>query len=125
MAEFLAWCDQQQVPSVAAVQPLHVAAWIEQQTREHAAPTAKLRLAALRHLFDWLVTGEFARATGWTKRTLYREPRYAPAELITGLPRWPLREDMRAAMRRNNRLRLERRAAVRYIRRAQTSRLPE
>ena len=55
---FLAWCDQQQVPSVAAVQPLHVAAWIEQQTREHAAPTAKLRLAALRHLFDWLVTGQ-------------------------------------------------------------------
>jgi hypothetical protein len=24
----------------------------EQQTREHASPTAKLRLAALRHLFD-------------------------------------------------------------------------
>ena len=47
VAEFLAWRDQQKVPSVAAVQPLHVAAWIEQQTREHAAPTAKLRLAAL------------------------------------------------------------------------------
>ena len=58
VAEFLAWCDEQRVPSVAAVQPLHVAAWIEQQTREHAAPTAKLRLAALRHLFDWLVTGQ-------------------------------------------------------------------
>jgi len=58
VAEFLAWCDEQGVPSVAAVQPLHVAAWIEQQTREHAAPTAKLRLAALRHLFDWLVTGQ-------------------------------------------------------------------
>ena len=48
MAEFLAWRDQQKVPSVAAVQPLHVAAWIEQQTQpQHAAPTAKLRLAAL------------------------------------------------------------------------------
>ena len=46
------------MPSLAAVQPLHVAAWIELQTREHAAPTAKLRLAALRHLFDWLVTGQ-------------------------------------------------------------------
>jgi hypothetical protein len=41
-----------------AVQPLHVSAWIEQQTQEHAAPTAKLRLAPLRHLFDWLVTGQ-------------------------------------------------------------------
>ena len=58
VAEFLTWCDDQGVPSVADVQPLHVAAWIEQQTREHAAPTAKARLAALRHLFDWLVTGQ-------------------------------------------------------------------
>ena len=58
VAEFLAWCDDNGVPSITAVQPLHVAAWIEQQTREHAAPTVKLRLAALRHLFDWLVTGQ-------------------------------------------------------------------
>ncbi len=58
VSEFLAWCDDQGVLSVAAVQPLHVAAWMEQQTREHAAPTAKARLAALRHLFDWLVAGQ-------------------------------------------------------------------
>jgi len=58
VAEFLVWCDHQGVPSIEAVQPLHVAAWIEQQMREHAAPTAKARLAALRHLFDWLVTGQ-------------------------------------------------------------------
>ena len=55
---FLAWCATAGVPSLAAVQPLHVAAWIELQTREHSAPTAKQRLAALRHLFDWLVTGQ-------------------------------------------------------------------
>ena len=58
VTEFLTWCDDQGVPSVAAVQPLHVAAWIEQQTREHAAPTVKAQLAAIRHLFDWLVTGQ-------------------------------------------------------------------
>jgi hypothetical protein len=40
------------------VQPLHVAAWIELQEREHSAPTAKQRLAPLRHLLDWLVTGQ-------------------------------------------------------------------
>ena len=28
------------------------------QTKEHAAPTTKLRLAALRRLFAWLVTGQ-------------------------------------------------------------------
>jgi site-specific recombinase XerD len=58
VAEFMAWCDDNGVTSITAMQPLHVSAWIEQQTREHAAPTAKLRLAALRHLFDWLVTGQ-------------------------------------------------------------------
>jgi site-specific recombinase XerD len=58
VAEFMAWCDDNHVSSITAVQPLHVSAWIEQQTREHAAPTVKLRLAALRHLFDWFVTGQ-------------------------------------------------------------------
>ena len=56
---FLAWCEGEAcLGSLTAVQPLHVAAWIEVQTREHSAPTAKQRLAALRHLFDWLVTGQ-------------------------------------------------------------------
>jgi site-specific recombinase XerD len=58
VAEFLAWCDDNRVPSVTAVQPLHVAAWIEIQQQDHAAPTVKARLAAIRHLFDWLVTGQ-------------------------------------------------------------------
>ena len=57
-ADFLAWCADEQVASITAVRPLHVAAWIEQQTQRHAAPTVKLRLAALRHLFDWLVVGQ-------------------------------------------------------------------
>ena len=55
---FLDWCAATGLPSLAAVQPVHVAAWIELQTREHSAPTVKQRLAALRHLFDWLVTGQ-------------------------------------------------------------------
>ena len=58
VTDFLAWCEDHAVPSVAAVQPLHVAAWIELQVRERAAPTVKLRLAAIRHLFDWLVMGQ-------------------------------------------------------------------
>jgi hypothetical protein len=37
---------------------VHVAAWIEAGTRELAAPSVKQRLAALRHLFDWLVNGQ-------------------------------------------------------------------
>ncbi|MFM0518423.1 tyrosine-type recombinase/integrase [Caballeronia jiangsuensis] len=56
--DFLSWCASAGVTSITAVQPLHVAAWIELQTQAHAAPTVKQRLAAIRHLFDWLVTGQ-------------------------------------------------------------------
>jgi site-specific recombinase XerD len=55
---FLSWCAQAGVISITAVQPLHVATWIELQTQTMSAPTVKQRLAAIRHLFDWLVTGQ-------------------------------------------------------------------
>ena len=53
--EFLAWCERADVASIADVRPLHVAAYVEQLSRERSAPTVKQRLAAIRHLFDWLV----------------------------------------------------------------------
>jgi len=56
--DFLTWCQAAGVSSLMAVQPLHVATWIEQQAQTYAAPTVKQRLAALRHLFDWLVIGQ-------------------------------------------------------------------
>jgi site-specific recombinase XerD len=58
VTEFLAWCQEHGVRSLAAVEPLHVATWIETLGREAAAPTVKQKLAALRHLFDWLVLGQ-------------------------------------------------------------------
>jgi site-specific recombinase XerD len=56
--EFLAWCAAAGVAAIDAVQPVHVATWIEAGARELAAPSVKQRLAAIRHLFDWLVTGQ-------------------------------------------------------------------
>ena len=56
--EFLAWCEGVGVASIVDVRPLHVAAYIEQFGKERSAPTVKQRLAAIRHLFDWLVTGQ-------------------------------------------------------------------
>ena len=53
--EFLAWCAIAGVPSIAAVQPVHVATWIEADTRKLAAPSVKQRLAAIRHLFGQVV----------------------------------------------------------------------
>jgi site-specific recombinase XerD len=58
VGEFLTWCAQAGVISITNVQPLHVAAWIELQTQTLSAPTVKQRLAAIRHLFDWLVIGQ-------------------------------------------------------------------
>ena len=58
VGDFLAWCEDRGVAELGEVQPLHVAAWVEAQARACSAPTVKLRLAAVRHLFDWLVTGQ-------------------------------------------------------------------
>jgi len=58
IGEFLGWCEQRGVLSIAAVQPLHVAAYIEELGQARSAPTVKQRLAAIRHLFDWLVIGQ-------------------------------------------------------------------
>lgn len=57
-SEFLTWCVDVGVPDLAAVAPLHVATWIELQGQTLAAPSVKQRLAAIRHLFDWLVVGQ-------------------------------------------------------------------
>ena len=56
--QFLTWCADAGVPSIASVEPVHIATWIEAGTRELAGPSVKQRLAAIRHLFDWLVTGQ-------------------------------------------------------------------
>jgi site-specific recombinase XerD len=56
--DFATWCEAQGVRTLADVQPLHVATYVEQLGREVSAPTVKQRLAAIRHLFDWLVTGQ-------------------------------------------------------------------
>tara|TARA_R110000737_G_scaffold333449_1_gene351133 strand:- start:10966 stop:11922 length:957 start_codon:yes stop_codon:yes gene_type:complete len=56
--DFLAWCELHGITSLTAVQPLHVAAYIEEMSQARSAPTAKQALAAIRHLFDWLVTGQ-------------------------------------------------------------------
>jgi site-specific recombinase XerD len=58
IAEFLDWCERHGLASIIDVEPLHVGAYIEAVTRSHSAPTAKQKLAAIRMLFDWLVTGQ-------------------------------------------------------------------
>jgi site-specific recombinase XerD len=57
-AEFFDWLEARGVTHITAVESVHVAAYIERLQQARSAPTAKLRLAALRHLFDWLVIGQ-------------------------------------------------------------------
>ncbi|SDR29474.1 Phage integrase family protein [Rhizobiales bacterium GAS113] len=59
VAEFLSWCHQHSLESLGDIEPLHVATWIEAHVQAGcAAPSVKQRLAALRHLFDWLAVGQ-------------------------------------------------------------------
>jgi integrase/recombinase XerC len=58
VCEFLAWCNDHRVSSLMAVQPMHVASYVEQLAAVRATPTVKQRLAAIRHLFDWLFVGQ-------------------------------------------------------------------
>lgn len=57
-SDFLTWCAGQGVRDLAAISPMHVAGWIEALGQSLSAPTVKQRLAAVRHLLDWLVTGQ-------------------------------------------------------------------
>jgi site-specific recombinase XerD len=54
---FATWCEAKGLDELADVQPFHVATFIKDLRREFSAPTVKHHLAALRMLFDWLVTG--------------------------------------------------------------------
>ena len=57
-AEFGLWCEARGVTSLAAVQPIHVTAWIEELGQSLSVVTVKQRLAGIRALFDWLVVGQ-------------------------------------------------------------------
>jgi site-specific recombinase XerD len=56
--EFAAWCESHGIEHLRDVQPMHVAASIEELQGRIAAPSVKLQLAGIRSLFDWLVVGQ-------------------------------------------------------------------
>ncbi len=58
VAGFAAWCEGRGLRDLSRITPMHIAAYVEQLGRTHAKPTVKQHLAAVRMLFDWLVTGQ-------------------------------------------------------------------
>jgi site-specific recombinase XerD len=56
--DFLGWAEVEAgIADLGDIEPVHVAAWVELKTRTYEAQSVKQQLAALRHLFDWLVVG--------------------------------------------------------------------
>jgi integrase/recombinase XerD len=56
VSQFFAWCEKHRVYTLEQVKPIVVASYVENHTG--AAPTVKQHLAAIRMLFDFLVTGQ-------------------------------------------------------------------
>ena len=54
--QFFDWCDKRKL-RLEEIEPLSVAAYIEQLGAEASKPTVKQHLAAIRKLFDYLTTG--------------------------------------------------------------------
>jgi site-specific recombinase XerD len=54
---FFAWCDERGL-TLTTIRPHDVATYIETRQQTHSAPDVKQQLAAVRMLFDWLITGQ-------------------------------------------------------------------
>jgi site-specific recombinase XerD len=73
VGQFLAWCDERR-QGLQDIEPMIVAAYVEQLTRERAPQTVKQHLAAIRMLFDWLVIGQVVSSN---PASSVRGPRYS------------------------------------------------
>jgi site-specific recombinase XerD len=55
--QFFAWCEDRGL-TLTTIRPFDVATYIEALQQTHSAPGVKQQLAAVRMLFDWLITGQ-------------------------------------------------------------------
>jgi site-specific recombinase XerD len=90
-SNFFAWCEQHGL-ALPAVQPVHVATYIEGIGRELSAPSVKQQLAAIRMLFDWLVVGQ---VVPHNPAAPVRGPKHSTAK---GKTRMPTRDEAKALL---------------------------
>ena len=57
VGQFLTWCETHGL-GLSDIEPVHVAAYVEGKQKRVSVATVKQHLAAIRMLFDWLVTGQ-------------------------------------------------------------------
>jgi site-specific recombinase XerD len=55
--QFFAWCEARGL-GLTTIRPFDVSTYIEVRQQTHSAPDVKQQLAAVRMLFDWLITGQ-------------------------------------------------------------------
>jgi integrase len=92
-SDFFGWCGRHGL-ALAAVAPVHVAAWVEGLGRDEglSAPSVKQRLAAVRMLFDWLVVGQ---VVPHNPAAPVRGPKHSAAK---GKTRMPTRDEAKALL---------------------------
>ena len=56
-SQFFGWCEERGL-SLTSIRPFDVSTYIEVRQQTHSAPDVKQQLAAVRMLFDWLITGQ-------------------------------------------------------------------
>jgi site-specific recombinase XerD len=68
IGQFCQWCERRRL-QLNTISPLAVATYIEELSGKRSAPTVKQHLAAVRMLFDWLVTGHVVAVNpAWSVR---------------------------------------------------------
>jgi site-specific recombinase XerD len=53
------WCEDRGL-TLTAIRPFDVGEWVEQLQENHGAAGVKQQLAAVRMMFNWLITGQVA-----------------------------------------------------------------
>jgi integrase/recombinase XerD len=68
VGQFCRWCDHRGM-ELHTITPVAISAYVEELTVRRSAPTVKQHLAAIRMLFDWLVTGHIVAVNpAWSVR---------------------------------------------------------
>ncbi len=75
-SSFLDFCEEHGVSELPSIQPMMVAAFIETRGQVKTAPTVKQEIAAIRQLFDYLVTGHIVEVN---PAASVKGPRYSIA----------------------------------------------
>jgi len=109
VAQFCRWCERRQF-SLELLEPVVIAAYVEELGQHLSKPTVKQHLAAIRMLFDYLVVGQIVpmnpaasvRGPKYTVRrgktpVLSAEDTRNLLDSIDGLHRWAVCESSRFA----------------------------